>query len=776
MSWEAISSIAAEAAGLAEAGRKPFLDAHCPAELRAEVDSLLAYDGSPGPLDRPIAWSLAVPPLPERFGPYRRLRQLGEGGMGIVFLAERDDGQFTRQVAVKLMGGIARGALARRFASERGILASLDHPNIARLEDAGVTAEGQPFLVMEFVDGEPIDRFSRERSLGIRERCRLLIDVCAAVDYAHQRLVLHRDIKASNILVTAAGVPKLLDFGIAKLLDPGEGAAAATAMALTPAYASPEQCAGKPLTTASDVYSLGVVLFELLAGRKPFVLDGKPLIEALRVVADERAPLASSIRRDIPRDLDAIVAKALAAGPGERYPNARELAADLERFLKGEPVAARAPGLWYVASRLVSRHRIPVALTLAALALTGFSLATALRERRAAVERFNHLRQFAGTLVGEVEEKAEAIPGTLELRKRVVQLATGYYETLAREDLSGNPELAAEVAAAFARLGAIQGAPNQPNLGETAAARASFERALMLARQVAGTNNSLQAGVRVAEILDQLASVEMHAKRVDAARAASAEARKEWQKLVQRFPAEDRVRRGLASNLIVSGGVTEDVVEKRGFHEAALAEYQRMRDGGDAHQRNIALAHKYIAATWLNSDLAKARLHAEAAERIDAGRVAAQPGVREPLLDHSFDLSTLATLAERMKRFEDGAELAARAVAARREIWRREPKDNWIRGRLAFGLGSQATFALLLGRVAEGEKYWREGAGHFRAARQVSGTAPSADTLSSAAQMLALRARSHDEACQWLTRGNEFGNYRISEAARLFEQCGMARP
>ena len=305
-----------------------------------------------------------------RIGPYRLLRELGRGGMGTVHLAERDD-DFTQQVAIKTVRAFAGAGAGRRFAEERRILATLQHPGIARLIDAGTTAEGLPYLAIELVDGVPIDRYCQARALPIRQRVELFIRVCEAVSYAHRRLVLHRDLKPSNILVTSDGSPKLLDFGIATLADEGD---APEPSHLTPEYASPEQRTGGTgqngaMTTATDVYSLGVVLYELLTGRR---------------TVDRAASSAADLRGD----LNTVVDKALRHEPGARYASVDHLTEDLRRYLDRRPIAAR-PATWtYVARRFVSRHRAAVAASLLfAVTVAGFILALGWSSARARHER-----------------------------------------------------------------------------------------------------------------------------------------------------------------------------------------------------------------------------------------------------------------------------------------------------------------------------------------------------------------------------------------------------
>ena len=292
--WQQIRTIFDQAVALKGSERESFLAAQCAGdpELRHEVESLLVSDAQAGTafLNTP-AVNLAADTVPHhvgrRIGAYVIVEQIGHGGMGEVYRAVRADGQYEKQVAIKLVrGGYDTSSVLERFRHERQILASLDHPNIARLLDGGTTDEGIPYLVMELIEGIPIDQYCEDNQLGVPERLRLFMQVCSAVQYAHQRLVIHRDIKPGNILVTKEGVPKLLDFGIAKILDPASSSEATVASPMTPEFASPEQIRGEPITTATDVYSLGVVLYRLLAGRSPYPAKTRTAHELAQAICE----------------------------------------------------------------------------------------------------------------------------------------------------------------------------------------------------------------------------------------------------------------------------------------------------------------------------------------------------------------------------------------------------------------------------------------------------------------------------------------------------------
>ncbi len=523
--WQHLEDLFHAMLALPPEGRRAALAAACgdDTELIAEVERLLHANAQASAFVGDAAAGIqhmAATVLPEsgHIGPYRIVRELGRGGMGTVFLAERDDAQFTMRVAIKLIKrGMDSDAVLERFRHERQILAGLEHPNIARLLDGGTSSEGLPYFVMEYVDGLPVDEYCRTHRLSIHERLDVFLQVCAAVTYAHQHLVVHRDIKPSNILVTSDRVPKLLDFGIAKLAQASDDAPGAVtalaAQAMTPQYASPEQLRGGRVTTVSDVYALGVLLFELLAGERPYDVTGKTADEVSKIVANTEAakPSVVAARRGDPAaarlrgDLDAIVLTAMRRDPAERYESVALLAEDVRGHLTARPVIARGDSFTYRATRFVRRRKIGVAAAAAVLlSLVGGVIATswqaqvARAERARAERRFTDVRRLSTSFLFDFHDAIATLPGSTPARLLVVSKAVEYLDSLASE-AGDDRDLQKELAAAYDRVGDVQGNPGAANLGDIDSAIKSYRKAEAIRRTLAaGASDSLPARLDLA--------------------------------------------------------------------------------------------------------------------------------------------------------------------------------------------------------------------------------------------------------------------------------------
>ncbi|HKY05250.1 MAG TPA: serine/threonine-protein kinase, partial [Blastocatellia bacterium] len=391
--WHQIEEIFFAALDLPPGERDSFIKEACAGDdqLHKEVESLLAKEDEQETLMataiQAVARSLSVEGddlVGRRIGPYRVIGHVGEGGMAEVVKAVRDDDEYQKQVAIKLVKrGMVTSFMLGRFRHERQILASLEHPNIARLLEGGTTADGLPYLVMEYIEGQPITEYCNNANLSVKQRLTLFRSVCEAVQHAHKNLIIHRDLKPSNILVTAGCVPKLLDFGIAKLLNPdiSQGAVTiaktmGTARLMTPNYASPEQVRGEPVTTATDVYSLGLVLYELLTGQRAHQFKNNSFAEIERVVCDTEIERPSAVvaraastppgtsaprlRRELAGDIDNIVLMATRKEPERRYQSVDQLSEDIRRHLRGRLVQARQDTLGYRAGKFIRRHKAGV--------------------------------------------------------------------------------------------------------------------------------------------------------------------------------------------------------------------------------------------------------------------------------------------------------------------------------------------------------------------------------------------------------------------------------
>ncbi|NBC15798.1 MAG: protein kinase [Bacteroidetes bacterium] len=557
--WQQVKAIFQEALERPPSERGAFLEDACGGdqELLAEVQSLLVSDEhAEGFLDVP-----ALDPEEEdehdpfigmQVGVYRLRSLLGRGGMGAVYLGERVEGDFEQQAAIKLIhAGLRSPELRRRFHTERQVLARLQHPNIARLLDGGVTEDGVPYIVMEHVDGLPLTDYCDLHCLDTDARLDLFLTVCDAVRYAHRNLIVHRDLKPRNILVDTEGRVKLLDFGIAKLLDEepsAEGPVTTGLRVMTPEYAAPEQVRGEPVTTATDVYALGIVLYEVLTGQRPYRLSSSAPSEIERVIcgtdparpstmitraasADDppttrpvtpeeigaaRSTAPDRLRRRLTGDLDVICLKALRKEPGRRYASAEQLADDLRRHLDGLPVTARPDTLRYRATKFIQRHKVGVvAATLVILALVGGIVATAWQARVAAAERdraerrFDDVRNLANTFLFEFHDAIVDLPGSTPARELVATRALEYLDELARE-AEDHPVLPIELAQAYRRVGDVLGNPTNPNLGHTERALASYRKGLDVlerATVLRGAARPPAAHVAKAELYESLGDV-----------------------------------------------------------------------------------------------------------------------------------------------------------------------------------------------------------------------------------------------------------------------------
>jgi eukaryotic-like serine/threonine-protein kinase len=686
---------------LPERDRAPWLETECAGdpELMAEVHALLAAHEMADQLfgDRPGAEAHQL------LGPYRVLRELGRGGMGVVYLAERADGHFRRRVAIKLADTKdTKDPVYQRFLAERQILAGLDHPNIARLLDGGISEDGRPYLVMEYVEGLPITTYCERHRLPIDERLRLFTDVCEAVQHAHQNLVIHRDLKPSNIMVTPSGQVRLLDFGIAKLLNPTLSSARspdtrADMRAMTPEYASPEQMRGEALTTASDIYSLGVLLYELLAGERPYLVEPGTPGDAFAAVCERdperpsRRAKGERIRRRLRGDLDSITLMAMRKEPGRRYASADLLAQDLRRHKEGQPVVAHRGSGRYHLGKVIRRHR--AAVTAAAVVFVSLVVGTgsalwqatvadaeraradlARTEAEHALAQSEEVTNFLMGLFASGNPPSGALPSEVTARDLLRRGASR------ADDLVEHPDVQARMLDVIGRM--------YHQLGHYDDARKLLERAVAIRRDGDGPRS-----LELASSLIHLSWVyRSRGERTDALRLATEAL--EIRRAV--LPADHP---DVAEAIYQVGRVTGDPVEaearyrqaflmlegtgayperrvgllqglstfarRAGRHEAALAAdshavaLAQELFGPDDHRTGYAMVHLGDHVRDLRGDLAEA-------ERLYRQGIAL---ISRRYGDHHIDLihgiTSLATLKSRVGEHEEAVQLRRRSLAIR---------------------------------------------------------------------------------------------------------------
>jgi serine/threonine protein kinase len=492
-------------------------------EMAAEVIALLdahtamSGTGSSG-AESPAAEASSTVPSGQ-FGPYRAVELLGHGGMSAVYLARRTDGNFDQTVALKIMAPhLANTEFLRRFEIERQLLASLNHHHITRLFDGGISSSGDPYLVTEYVDGAMIDDDCDQRRLNVSARVRIFLQVCEAVDYAHRNLIIHRDLKPANILVNSDGVVKLLDFGTASLLAASENVPVTTMRMMTPRYASPEQLRGERVNTATDVFSLGVVLYELVTGAWPFgdrpsmVSDlnraaGNVSPRPLSIVATEASAEQRSASRDelikiLKGDISAVILKALENEPARRYESVREMAADLERFLEGRPVQARPQTVFYRGRKFIQRHWLPVSA--AAIFVFGLLTATLVAQHQASIARSRYvdLRSLTTMLLFDLRNAITDLPGSVEAQRILVTRLVKSLDQMVGQS-GEDSKLRLDLAEAYRQLGELQGDPYGQNLGDSTGALASLQKARTLVASELAISASNQDAIRTLAQIEQ---------------------------------------------------------------------------------------------------------------------------------------------------------------------------------------------------------------------------------------------------------------------------------
>ncbi|MCH7701593.1 MAG: serine/threonine protein kinase [Planctomycetes bacterium] len=759
--WQRVRELFDSACEMGAAERDAYLSEACAddAELRVEVESILAEsDRSPTFLDGSAAD--AFPELLDHAGPqsmkgrrvgaYELLRPIAAGGMGAVFLAQRADRQYEKKVAIKLIKRhLATPETIVRFRMERQTLAGLEHPNIAGLQDGGVTDDGLPYLVMEFVDGVSIDRYCDDRRLSVVERLELFRTVCSAVLFAHQNLIVHRDLKPSNILVTADGVPKLLDFGIAKVLDPTRPTAATQVTAgriMTPEYASPEQIRGEPITTATDVYSLGVVLYELLTGCRPYSIKSRIPHEIERAICEEEPAKPSTVAitsgagppkttpgRPLAADLDSIVLKAMRKEPDRRYASIEQFSEDIRRHLVGLPVIARKDTFSYRAAKFIRRNKVPVTAAgvvllslIAGMVATSWQSRVAIRANAVAqkqTRKAERVNTFLNSMLASAQpsEKGKDVTVREILDNAAREIDTG---------LGDEPEVEAEV---HMTLGATY-----RELGHYAESERHFEAAFTIRRRIFG-----QKHPSVAETLNAQGMLARAAGRYDDAERLY---RRSLVMRVELFGEHDAAVAETMNNLGV-------LLKRKGLLDEAASYYRRALTirrtlFGDRH-RDVATSMCNLAAVLKN----QSRYDDAMGLYRDALSI-----FRDVLGPEHYRVAVcqnnLALLLQETGDYAGAETLLREALAIRREVFGDEVVG------VSTGLKNLALTLMAMGKVSEAESLLREALVLDRKLRDAEH--PSlANTLNSLADLLASRGE-YDEAEVLCAEGLAIRRKRLS--------------
>lgn len=736
--WARIKPIFAEAAERPSSERPEFIKSQCDGDeiLIAEIESLLrAYDEAGSFIedspqhaapenDRDIDRMIG-----RKIGAYELVRELGRGGMGSVYLASRADDEFRKLVAVKLINSnFDNESIIRRFRNERQILASLEHPNIARLLDGGTTEDGSPYFVMEYIEGKPIRDYCDAHRLNTDRRLRLFQDVCSAVHYSHQNLVVHRDLKPSNILVTENGTVKLLDFGIAKLIGGSAGfveATLSTSREMTPEYASPEQVRGEAVNTSTDTYSLGVMLYELLSGHRPYRVAAMSTLEILRAICEQEPERPSTaagrtettngssgatgitpeeiskardsqpdrLRRKLAGDLDNIVLKAMRKEPQRRYGSVEQFSEDLRRYLVGLPVLARKDTFSYRAGKFARRNKLAViaAAIIVLLLATGVAgvarqTVVARRQRARAEKRFNEVRELAHSFMFKFHDAIKNLAGATEARQLVVNESLEYLNSLAEEALD-DPGLQRELADAYTKLADIQGFAGASNLGDKAGALSSFSKAIAIRESLVGASSAtIDDRRQLADLYSRLSVVVEGPDKLEYAR----KGLQTLDQVLAEDPANEKVR--------LSTGLSHYFIGQQlaatGDLNGALESFRKMQSidrellqsdpANKAYQHDLALSCKKIGGVLITTgDLSAATESYNKALEIERAQIASDANNASIRLDMSYTLSDLALILRKTKDYAGALKAANESLAIREELSAADPKDERARISLA---------------------------------------------------------------------------------------------
>jgi serine/threonine protein kinase len=739
--WHEIKAVLHAALEMNPAERRSYLDDACARRgiLRSDIESLVqSHEESGTFLEEPVSVSFSSW-KGRRLGAYQIVDEVGEGGMGTVFRATRADGMYDKQVAIKVIrSGFSTSFFVERFRNESRILAGLEHPNIARLLDGGVTDEALPYIVLEFVTGLPIDEYCDQHDLSTLDRLKLFRTVCSAVQYAHQNLVVHRDLKPGNILVTEDGVPKLLDFGISKILDPSNEQSGAdrtltVLRMMTPDFASPEQVRGDPITTVSDVYSLGVILYVVLTGQRPYRVKSTAPHDIIKAVCDDEperpsaaagrsaehtrrpqssapgtagtggAPESERLRRALRGDLDNIVLKALRKEPERRYATVDQFSEDIRRHLEDLPVSARPDTVTYRSSKFIARHKAGVAAAVGIAVALVVGMAVALREARIAHDeraraerRFNDVRKLANSLLFEVHDSIRDLSGATEARRLILERAQEYLDSLAGDSRT-DPGLLRELATAYQRLANVQGNKSDANLGNTAKALENFRKAIEL-RQTALALEPRNQDLRreLAEGYTTLAPYLSTADDKKAARDLQKEALSILETLSVSNPEDRRIQLALGLSYERKGAfLVNDNNDQEGAREAyekSLRIYEnllRIDPGNEEYRTRVSFGHKHLGSLLaVQNRLDEALDHYRQALAIDEAQLAAHPDNLSARYYITYSYSDTGYILRKRGDLDGALSYYHKALAIRAAMAAADPRDTRARA----GLGNTLNY------------------------------------------------------------------------------------
>jgi len=686
----------------------------------------------------------------DQIGRYRVLRVLSRGGMGTVLLAVRSDLQNTGLVALKVINrGLDRGVFLTAFNREREILASLkSHPNIVHLEDADVTAAGTPYLVMEYIDGFPLNEYCEKNELTVEDRLKLFLIICEAVSFAHQRAIIHRDLKPNNVLVTTSGMPKLLDFGIAKLLAISEHEASVSVVEqkriMTIEYASPEQVRGELLDVRTDVYSLGVVLYRMLTGVLPYDLSLESAALREKAVCEQEPKLpsvavqgkggsAKDLQRLLAGDLDNIICKALRKNADERYASVEQFSEDIRRHLHNEPVKAR-PNTWtYNTGRFILRHRLPVLTVASFLVLLSISFALVLwqahlakLQRIRAENRFNDVKALARWLLFDFHDQISRLPGSTEPRKQLVQHAQLYLDHLASEE-GNDTSLQSDLASSYMRLGDVQGNPRDNNEGDVPGALASYQKSQKILDQL--HNAGVYDPVASATLDERMAAIDSSMGKTNQALALQQKAAEELQVLVRNVntPAN-------RYNLAVAHEQIGDIFGEQGKLQPAMDQFNQAVQILDAlHRehpddlrftRGVTVLYCKFGDVYLTTGNLNAALeNFQKALQIRDKLLAAHPDDRQFARDVSNSSDSISSVLANMKKFPEALEYENRVLKITQQLSQADKKDMTAKSDVGDAYAAVAQLLFELHRYPEA----LENANHSLDVRQAVSQVMTAD-------------------------------------------------